>query len=67
MLYLDLDTLLAIAERATGATPLVADYGLLDSALGRPQAIAIADGSLGDLDAIAARLTTWSRPVSPPQ
>jgi death-on-curing protein len=36
--YLDLDTLLAIAERATGAQPLVRDYGLLESALARPRA-----------------------------
>jgi death-on-curing protein len=128
-LYLDLDTFLAIAERAARAPPLVADYGLLDSALGRPQAtvfgqevyptlplkaaallhsvvsnhglvdgnkrlgwlatvvfcyingvhvdapdddaydlvIAIADGSLDDLETIGTRLITWTRPVHPPQ
>ena len=37
-LYLDLDTALAIAARAVEAEPEVADYGLLASALARPQA-----------------------------
>ncbi len=37
-LYLDLDTALAIAARAVEAEPEVADYGLLESALARPQA-----------------------------
>ncbi|SOD72527.1 death-on-curing protein [Jatrophihabitans sp. GAS493] len=36
--YLDLDTAIAIAERAIGSAALVADYGLLDSALARPRA-----------------------------
>ncbi len=36
--YLDLDTALAIAARAVEAEPQVADYGLLESALARPQA-----------------------------
>ena len=134
-LYIDLEAALLIAERATGSTPLVADYGLLESALGRPQAtvlgqdaystlhrkaaallhslaknhclvdgnkrlawlatvvfcyingvdingvdingvdidasdddiynfvIAIADGSLADVDAIATQIAAWSRPV----
>ncbi len=37
-LYLDLDTALAIAARAVEAEPEVTDYGLLESALARPQA-----------------------------
>jgi death-on-curing protein len=37
-LYLDLDTALAIAARALETEPEVADYGLLESALARPQA-----------------------------
>lgn len=123
--YLDLEASLLIAERATGAPPLVADYGLLESALARPQAtvlgqdayptlhrkaaallhslarnhclvdgnkrlawlatvvfchingyfieapddeayklvIAVADGSLADLDHIADRLRVWSQPI----
>ena len=35
--YLDLDSLLVIAERATGAQPQVRDYGLLESSLARPR------------------------------
>jgi death-on-curing protein len=35
--YLDLETALLVARRATGAEPLVADYGLLESALARPR------------------------------
>ena len=128
-LYLDLDAVLAIAERATGAPALVADYGLLESALGRPRTtvfgqdayptlhhkaaallhslvsnhclvdgnkrlgwlsavvfcfingvhidapdddaydlvIAIADGSLDDLETIAANLAAWSVPLEPPR
>lgn len=125
-LYLDLEAALLIAERATGSTPLVADYGLLESALGRPQVtvlgqdayptlhrkaaallhslaknhglvdgnkrlawlatvvfcyingvdihasdddiynlvIAIADGSLAEVDAVATQIAAWSRPVN---
>lgn len=37
-LYLDLEAALAIAARAVHAEPKVADYGLLESALARPQA-----------------------------
>ena len=35
--FLDLDSLLVIAERAIGGQPLVRDYGLLESALARPR------------------------------
>jgi death-on-curing protein len=124
-LYLDLEAALRIAERATGSPPLVADYGLLESALGRPQAtvfgqdayptfhrkaaallhslaknhclvdgnkrlawlatvvfcyingidihasdddvynfvVAIADGTLAEVDAIATQLHAWSKPA----
>jgi death-on-curing protein len=37
-LYLDLDAALVIAGRAVEGDPEVADYGLLESALARPQA-----------------------------
>lgn len=37
MIYLDLDDLLYIAERAIGATPVVRDAGLLESAAARPR------------------------------
>ncbi len=37
MIYLDLDDLLYIAERAIGTAPLVRDAGLLESAAARPR------------------------------
>lgn len=40
MIYLELDELLLIAERATGNPVEVRDYGLLESALARPTATA---------------------------
>jgi death on curing protein len=36
--FLSLDDLLAAAEAAVGRTPEIRDYGLLESALARPQA-----------------------------
>ena len=36
-LFLDLDAVIAVAARAVGAEPEVADYGLLESALARPR------------------------------
>lgn len=35
--YLDLPLLLRVAERAIGSSPMVRDYGLLESAAARPQ------------------------------
>lgn len=40
MIFLDLGELLYVAERAIGCAPEVRDYGLLESALARPQATA---------------------------
>ena len=40
MIFLDLEALLHVAERALGLPPLVRDHGLLESALGRPRATA---------------------------
>lgn len=37
MIYLDLDDLLHIAERAIGTAPVVRDAGLLESAAARPR------------------------------
>lgn len=37
MIYLDLDDLLYIAERAIGTAPVVRDAGLLESAAARPR------------------------------
>lgn len=41
MIYLDLDDLLYIAERATGAPVELRDVGLLEAAVARPQASAL--------------------------
>ena len=38
MIFLDLEALLHVAERAIGAKPVVRDHGLLESALARPRA-----------------------------
>ena len=55
-LYLDLEAALLIAERATRSTPLVADYGLLESALGRPQATVLGQDAYPTTDRKAAAL-----------
>lgn len=39
MRFLTVEDLLAVSEAALGATPLVRDWGLLQSALMRPQAV----------------------------
>ncbi|MGP8000777.1 MAG: type II toxin-antitoxin system death-on-curing family toxin [Streptosporangiaceae bacterium] len=56
MIYLTLPELLHVAERALGAEPLVRDYGLLESALARPQATAFGEDAYADLDEKAAAL-----------
>lgn len=38
MIFLDLEGLLHVAQRTLGMAPVVRDHGLLESALGRPQA-----------------------------
>lgn len=43
MIFLDVEDLLHIAERAIGAAPEVRDRGLLDSAVARPQASAFGE------------------------
>jgi death on curing protein len=37
MIFLDLEALLHVAQRTLGMAPVGRDYGLLESALGRPQ------------------------------
>ena len=49
MIYLRLDELLRVAERATGAQVLVRDHGLLASAAARPQASAFGEDAYPDL------------------
>ena len=56
MIYLTLPELLHVVERALGSEPAVRDYGLLESALARPQAIAFGSDAYPGLDAKAAAL-----------
>ncbi len=43
MIFLDLEALLYVATRALRTDPVVRDYGLLESALARPQASAFGE------------------------
>jgi death-on-curing protein len=54
--YLSLDDLLAAAEAAVGRTPEVRDYGLLESALARPQTTVFGEDAYPDLHQKAAAL-----------
>lgn len=56
MIYLRLEDLLHVAERALGEPPRVRDHGLLESALARPRASAFGQDAYGDLHAKAAAL-----------
>jgi len=56
VIYLTLPELLHIAARALGSEPAVRDYGLLESALARPQATAFGSDAYPGLDAKAAAL-----------
>ena len=56
MIYLTLPELLRVAVRTLGGEPAVRDYGLLESALARPQATAFGSGAYPGLDAKAAAL-----------
>lgn len=56
MIYLTLAELLHIGERALQAEPVVRDYGLLESALARPQATAFGQDAYPGLDEKAAAL-----------
>ena len=56
MIYLDLDDLLHIAERALGHSAQVRDYGLLESALARPRATAFGEDAYPDIHHKAAAL-----------
>lgn len=54
--YLDLEDLLAIAEDAISGRVLVADHGLLQSALARPQTSVFGQDAYPDLHVKAAAL-----------
>ena len=56
MIYLTLPELLHVAGRALGSEPEVRDYGLLESALARPQATTFGSEAYPGLDAKAAAL-----------
>jgi len=56
VIYLRLDDLLHVAERALGHDPPVRDVGLLESALARPRATAFGDEAYADIHEKAAAL-----------
>lgn len=62
MIFLELEDLLHVAERALGTTAEVRDHGLLESALARPQASAFGgDAYLGIHEKAAALLHSLAR------
>jgi death-on-curing protein len=62
VIFLDLEELLYIAERTLGTLPAVRDYGLLESALARPQATAFGDDAYSGIhDKAAALLQSLAR------
>jgi len=56
VIFLDLDDLLHVAERALGGSPRVRDLGLLESAAMRPQTTALGEDAYPDLETKAAAL-----------
>jgi death-on-curing protein len=56
VIYLTLPELLHVAARTLGSEPAVRDYGLLESALARPQATAFGSDAYPSLDTKAAAL-----------
>jgi death-on-curing protein len=56
VIFLELDELLRVAERALGIAPVVRDYGLLESALGRPRASAFGEDAYAGIHEKAAAL-----------
>jgi death-on-curing protein len=56
VIFLDLDGLLHVAERALGMPPVIRDHGLLESALGRPRATAFGEDAYAGLHAKTAAL-----------
>lgn len=62
MIFLDLAGLLHVAERTLGMAPVVRDHGLLESALGRPQATVFGeDAYAGIHEKVAALLHSLAR------
>jgi death-on-curing protein len=56
VIFLDLESLLHAASRTLGGDPVVRDYGLLESALTRPQASAFGEDAYPDIHQKAAAL-----------
>ncbi len=56
MIFLDLESLLHIATRTLGTDPVVRDYGMLESALARPQASAFGEDAYPTIHEKAASL-----------
>ena len=56
MIFLELEDLLHVAERTLPTAPVVRDYGLLEAALGRPQATAFGEDAYVDIHQKAAAL-----------
>lgn len=56
MIFLDLDSLLHVATRVLETEPVVRDYGLLESALARPQASAFGEDAYPGIHEKAAAL-----------
>ena len=56
MIFLDLEDLLYVAERALGIPAVVRDHGLLESALGRPQATAFGEDAYPGIHQKAAAM-----------
>lgn len=56
MIFLDLEALLHVATRTLGTEPAVRDYGLLESALARPQTSAFGQDAYPDVHEKAAAL-----------
>jgi len=56
VIFLDLELLLHVASRTLGGDPAVRDYGLLESALARPQASAFGEDAYPDIHHKAAAL-----------
>ena len=54
--FLDLEAVLAIAARAVDGDPMVADYGLIESALARPQTTVMGQDAYPSVHGKAAAL-----------
>ena len=63
MIYLTLPELLYVAARTLGSEPAVRDYGLLESALARPQATAFGSDAYPGLDAKAEAGVYQAKPA----